>query len=131
MSHALRLVRHDRTDSPAFAPASETDRAGETRRNGYRFNEIDSPRRGMSFMSIPVIGKDGRIDMRALNAVGGELRLAETIDPTRVINVGDELFGSKVTDLFVLDREPSPERFAFSYELADGRFGTAVATRCA
>jgi hypothetical protein len=128
MSHALRLVGHQ--ESPSVA-APRVGASEATRRHGYRFEEIDRPGRAMNFMAVPVFAADGSIDMRALTTTGDQLRLAEQAETDRIINVGDELFGSTVTDLFVLDRRPNADRFAFSYELADGRFGTAVATRCA
>jgi hypothetical protein len=127
-SNTLRLAGTDRDLRPV---QQHDDRpVGADVRNGYRFRDADrSDVRGL--FQLPTFAADGSIDMRQFTETGGHLRLADPVDPAAVIRVGDSLFGSTVTDLCFLDRRPNRDRFTFSYELADGRYGMAVATLCA
>lgn len=97
----------------------------------YRVEELGRTGFMKAFMSAPVVDSEGRVSMREVSDDNGQLRLADPVDTDEVVKLGDELFGSTLTDLFFLDRQPNRDRIAFSYELADGRFGTAVATLCA
>lgn len=131
----LKLVGTEaaRNAAPGSAPTRKARRDHETicRLGDYRVEELGRAAFSKAFMAAPVVDSDGRMSMREVTDAGGQLRLADPVDPTEVVKLGDELFGSTLTDVFFLDRRPNRDRIAFSYELADGRYGTAVATLCA
>ena len=123
----MKLVGTQADPAPVKAAKPETI----CRIGSYRVEELGRTGFMKAFMSAPVIGDDGRVSMREVSDDNGHLRLADPVDPSEIVKLGDELFGSTLTDLFFIDRQPNRDRIAFSYELADGRYGTAVATLCA
>lgn len=123
----MKLVGTQADPRPQAAPRAETI----CRIGSYRVEELGRTGFMKAFMAAPVVDNDGRMNMREVSDDHGQLRLADPVDTDEVVKLGDELFGSTLTDLFFLDRQPNRDRIAFSYELADGRYGTAVATLCA